>query len=73
MDDFGVKYTSTYDAHHLVNALQESYDITINWTGKDFRRLDLDWNYNQGYVDISMRNFVVKTLQRLQHAFPNKP
>ena len=72
VDDFGVKYTSKADVQYLINALQENYDITIDWSGQAFYSLDLKLNYVQGYVDISMRNFVIKTLQKLQHAFPSK-
>jgi len=52
VDDFGVKYTSQEDAYHLICALQESYDITIDWSGKSFCGLDLEWSYDKGYVDI---------------------
>lgn len=73
MYDFDVQYASKHDAYHRINALKQSYDITIDWSGKIFCGLELEWNYVQGYVDISMRNFVIKTLQRLQHFFLSKP
>ena len=73
MDDFGVKYTSKSDANHLIDALKESYDITIDWSGKSFCGLDLEWDYEKEHVDISMKHFVKKTLQRLQHVIPSKP
>ena len=41
VDDFGVKYTSDDDETHLINALQESYEIKIDWSGKAFCGLDL--------------------------------
>ena len=72
VDDFGVKYFSKGDADHLINALKQ-YKITIDWTGKDYCGLHLDWNYNKGYVDISMPNYVRKTLNKLNHPQPKKP
>ena len=56
VDDFGVKYTSIDDANHLINALNESYDITIDWSRKLFCGLDLEWDYEKGHVDISMKD-----------------
>ena len=34
VDDFGVKYYSTDDANHLLNALSKNYTCTTDWTGK---------------------------------------
>ena len=33
VDDFGVKYFNDDDVNHLINALQENYKLTIDWTG----------------------------------------
>lgn len=38
--------------------LNNFYGNTIDWSGKAFCGLDLEWNYEQGYVDISIRHFV---------------
>ena len=73
VDDFGVKYYSKEDANHLIAALQQNYDITIDWEGKHFCGLNIDWNYPDGYVDISMKHYVIKALQKLQHTFPKRP
>ena len=34
VDDFGIEYTNTDHAHHLVNTLQKYYKISIDWEGK---------------------------------------
>ena len=73
VDDFGVKYYSTDDANHLITTLKKSYDITIDHKGEHFCGLTIKWNYDKKYVDISMKNYVIKALQRLQHTFPSKP
>ena len=33
----------------------------------------IDWNYEKGYVDISMPKYVPALLQKLQHLKPAKP
>ena len=71
MDDFGVQYFSKADAQHLITSLQEKYVVTTDFTKKNFCGLDKIWNYTHGYVDVSMNNFVQKTLKKLQH-IPSK-
>ena len=34
--------------------------------------LMLDWNYDEGYVDVSMPGYIPKLLRRLQHPAPKK-
>ena len=67
VDDFGVQYFNADDAKHLINALKNKYDITVDFTGKNFCGLHLDWNYTNGWVDISMPNYVTKTLTKLNY------
>ena len=71
VDDFGVKYFNKEDKDHLCSALKEKYDITTDMSGKNFCGLTLNWNYSHGYVDVSMPNFVKKTLEKLNYT-PNK-
>ena len=73
VDDFGVKYYSADDAQHLMKALQSKYEITSDKSGNNFCGLNISWNYEKGYVDISMKDYVIKALHKLQHKFPTKP
>ena len=73
VDDFGVKYFPKDDANHLIKSLRQNYDITVDWTGANFCGLNIDWNYAQGWVDISMVDYVIMALQKLQHSFPSRP
>ena len=73
VDDFGIKYFSKANAEHLLNALKQSYNISVDWTGKNYCCLTFDWNYTQNYVDVSMPNYVSSALLRLQHVPPSKP
>jgi hypothetical protein len=73
VDDFGVKYFSQQDADHLLNALRDNYKISVDWAGKNYCGLVIDWNYAKNYVDISMPGYVANTLARLQHRRPTRP
>ena len=67
VDDFGVKYYDKADVVHLKNAIEKAYTVKIDWEGKDFLGYTLDWNYKQGYVDLSMLEYVLQALEKLQH------
>ena len=58
VDDFGIQYFNKDDADHLINALQAKYIITIDTKGKKFCGLNIDWNYTNGWVTISMKGYV---------------
>ena len=67
VDDFGNKYFTKTDAMHLITALQHNYEITIDWSGSSYCGLDLKWNYEQEYVDVSMNGYVKRALHRFNH------
>ena len=73
VDDFGVKYFAKQDAEHLISALQtSSFIVTTDWKGKNYCGLTLDWNYDAGYVDISMPGYVQAALHKFQHKAPTR-
>ena len=67
VDDFGIKYINKQDVDHLLNAIGKIYKYTIDWTGTHYCGMTLDWHYDDGYVDVSMLDYVQKTLKKLQH------
>ena len=73
VDDFGVEYVGTEHAHHLINALKKSYDVSVDWTGKLYIGINLSWNYEQRYVDTSMPQYANKSLRKFGHKTPQKP
>ena len=73
VNDFGIKYYSQDDANHLIQALRTAYKITIDMKGKQYCGLDLNWQYDKGYVDVSMNKFVTTTLDKLQHKQSSRP
>ena len=72
VDDFGIKSFSKEDTEHLLNALKSRYKLSVDETGKDYYGLKLDWNYDKKWVDVSMPNYVEKTLEKLNHQPLNK-
>ena len=48
VDDFGVKYFSQNDADHLLDALKQHYKISVDYEGKNYCGLTMEWNYQQG-------------------------
>ena len=73
VDDFGVKYVGKEHADHLISVLKKHYKIAEDWEGNLYCGIQLDWNYEERYLDISMPNYIKKVLQRFKHEKPTKP
>jgi hypothetical protein len=70
VDDFGVKYVGKQHADHLIECFKETYKLSEDWTGSLYCGITLDWNYKNGYVDISMPGYIKKKLQEYGHMIP---
>jgi hypothetical protein len=73
VDDFGFQIQGKQDAQHLIAALKEHYEITVDWDGKLFCGITLDWDYKNWTVDLSMPNYVHDALLEFQHEASSKP
>ena len=73
VDVFGVKYTNRQNTEHLRNGLQLLYPVTTYWTGFKKMGLTLKWDHINRMVDISMPNYVLASLHKLQHKATDKP
>ena len=73
VDDFGIKYTNKADVEHLLTSLQTKYTMTVDWTGKNYCGLTLDWQYQNKHVDVSLPGYIGKLLHRLAHNRPLRP
>ena len=62
VDDFGIKYYNQEDLQHLKSTVEQRYIAKMDYEGQHFLGLTLDWNYQQGYVDISMPGYIEKFL-----------
>jgi hypothetical protein len=67
VDDFGVKYFDKADVAHLQQAIGTVFKYSSDWEGANFCGMQFDWHYDEQYVDVSMKEYVMKALQRLQH------
>lgn len=73
VDDFGVKYTNIEDAKHLIACINELYSTTIDWEGKVYCGLHLEWDYVKRTVTLSMPEYIKEALIRFGHIFPKRP
>lgn len=62
VDNFGIKYTSQSDAEHLIAAIQDRYECTIDWDGALYCGILLKWDYIKRRVRLSMPNYVKNAL-----------
>jgi len=72
VDDFGIKYYNENDKKHLLEALKQFYEVSVDNGGRNYCGLALNWNYEAGYVDIAMPGYIENLLKRLQHPTPSK-
>ena len=73
VDDFGVKSFSEDDKAHFLSTLRKYYNISVDENGSNYLGLTIDWNYRQGFVDISMPGYIPKLRSRLNHPQPSRP
>ena len=75
IDDFGIKYFSKDDAHHIINTVNTNYKVTTNMTGRLYIGVNLDWKYtaSPAYIDLSMKGFVDQAWTKFDHPMPKKP
>ena len=73
VDDFGVKYIGKEHADHLIQCLRNHYqEVDIDWDGKRFCGVHLDWDYDKCTCSLSMPSYVTNALHKFQHPKPNK-
>ena len=73
VDDFGVKYVGRKHAEHLKKVLNEHYKCVVDWNGKKYLGMDIDWDYDGQKVQVSMLDYIPEALARFQHKTPRKP
>ena len=73
VDDFWVKYFPKDDADPLITVLLLYCKISVDYEGMHYCGFKIEWNYERGYVNISMPKYIPALLQKLQHPKPAKP
>ena len=68
VDDFGVKYVGKEHALHLLSILEAKYPaVATDWTGGLYCGITLNWNYDEGYVDILMPGYIKRLLAKFNY------
>jgi hypothetical protein len=75
VDDFGVKYVGTGNTRHLVDAITETYETTIDLGGTLYCGITLKWDYVQRTsCKLSIPNYATNSLHTFHHPKPtNQP
>ena len=72
VDDFGIKSTYQAATGHLLQALCDKYQITVDPSGTKFLGFVIDWHYPARKVYLSIPDYVKHALHRLQHSLPTR-
>ena len=72
VDDFGIKYIKKEDLDHLINSLDKYYEVSVDMEGKEFVKIELDWDYTNGKVHLSMKPYLEKVLRQFNNLIPSK-
>jgi hypothetical protein len=70
VENFWVKYVGNEHASCLLNAFQQYYEFTDDWTGKLYCGITLDWDCKNRTVDLSMPGYIESALHKFQHKEP---
>ena len=62
---FGVQFFSKEDADHLIISIAANYPVKADWTGSKYIGINLDWNYTEIEVKLSMTGHVKKSTKRI--------
>ena len=72
-DDFAIKYTDSADADHLIHCIRKKYKkFKVDWDAKQYIGINLDWDYEQRTVKLSMQGYVEQALIELEHDLPKQ-
>jgi hypothetical protein len=70
VDDFGIKFNKQEDLEHLTAAIREKYPLKVDYDGKQYVGITLDWNYETRELICSMPGYVAQALKEFEHATP---
>ena len=64
VDDIAVKYYNNDDKQHLLTAFQNHYKCHIDHKGTHYMGLQLNWEYDKGYVEIWLPHYIENLLEK---------
>ena len=62
VDDFGIKFLLENDLDHLIGVLRKYYNVKVDMTGQEYWKIELDWDYDNRQVHLSMERYLKKAL-----------
>jgi len=72
VDDFGIKYFTKDNLDHLADTLKKYYRVKIDPDGKELVKIELDWDYTNKKVHLSMKPYLEKSLRQFDNVVPTK-
>ena len=72
MGNFGIEYVGKRHADHLLNALRNDYEVTVNKKGDLYAGIKFHWNYDKRSVRLSMDEHISKLQAKFNHPNPKK-
>ncbi len=60
------------DLDHLIITLKKYYDVKVDPEGKELVKIELDWDYKNRKVHLSMKLYLDKSLRHFNNAVPTK-
>ncbi len=62
INNFGIKYVGCKHAKHLATILNKHYKCLQDWDGQCYLGMNINWDYNDKKVHISMLEYVPEAL-----------
>ncbi len=72
VNNFGIKYFKKEDLDHLIDTLKKYYDVKVDPEGKELVKIELDWDYKNRKVHLSMKPYLDKSLCQFNNVVPTK-
>lgn len=72
VDDFGIKTVGLSHTKHLKQTLEKYYEVMVDWKGKLFCGIKLDWDYRKTNLLIFQCPTASPKLTCFQHSPPSK-
>jgi len=66
IDNFGVKYVGEERTPSQTN-FEENFKVTLEWDGRRYIGITLDWDYKRRQVHLSMPGYIKKALKQFKH------
>ena len=73
VDNFGVEYVGKRHADHLLNAIKENYDVTVNEKGELYAGINLKWDYDKCTCRLTMEDYIFELRTKFYHPTHKKP